>query len=260
MFPLPRVLYAMSHDGLLFEFLCSIHPGTLTPLLATLCSGIFAGIMAAIFNVDQLIDMMSIGTLLAYTIVAICVLILRYRDPNPVMYEQPTVDRPSAMASIKDVFNLTMIKYPSRSSENISCWALAIYIVATAGLCVTLVSAEDALVEGQAGVIVLMCCLAAVMVITVFIVHRQPQAQTPLAFKVPFLPLLPCISILINFYLMCKLDINTWIRFGVWLFIGMMIYIFYSIPNSVEGMKSRLAANAMPTQVKTPPPAESTRI
>jgi Amino acid transporters len=43
MFPLPRILYAMANDGLLFRFLASIHPQTKTPLLATLLSGLLAG-------------------------------------------------------------------------------------------------------------------------------------------------------------------------------------------------------------------------
>lgn len=43
MFPLPRVLYAMASDGLLYEFFSHIHPSTKTPLLATLVSGVFAG-------------------------------------------------------------------------------------------------------------------------------------------------------------------------------------------------------------------------
>ena len=43
MFPLPRILYAMANDGLLFRSLASIHPRTKTPLLATLLSGLLAG-------------------------------------------------------------------------------------------------------------------------------------------------------------------------------------------------------------------------
>jgi heme/copper-type cytochrome/quinol oxidase subunit 2 len=38
---------------------------------------------------------------------------------------------------------------------------------------------------------------------------------------------------------MMKLDIHTWIRFGVWLLIGLLIYVFYSMENSVEGRKQR---------------------
>lgn len=78
MFPLPRVIYAMAKDGVIFKKLAKIHDRTQTPLVATLLSGLFSGVMAALFNLEQLIDMMSIGTLLAYTIVAVCVLILRY--------------------------------------------------------------------------------------------------------------------------------------------------------------------------------------
>ncbi|XP_046678713.1 cationic amino acid transporter 3 isoform X1 [Homalodisca vitripennis] len=262
MFPLPRVLYAMAHDGILFDFFCLIHPSTQTPVLATLASGVFAGIMAAVFNLDQLIDMMSIGTLLAYTIVAICVLVLRYRDPNPVMYEVPMVERSngnsarpeiqaSTISSLKDIFNLSMMKYPSRTSEMISYWALASYIVLSAVFCITLVNVEDFLANGTVWAITVVSVLALCMVIILLILHRQPQAQENLNFKVPLLPLIPCLSICINLYLMAKLDIHTWIRFGIWLFVGMLIYIFYSIPNSMEGIKAKQAKAESKSQNKS---------
>lgn len=78
MFPLPRVLYAMGSDGLIFRCLAEVHPRFKTPLLSTFVSGICAGVFAMMFNITELADMMSIGTLLAYSLVAISVLILRY--------------------------------------------------------------------------------------------------------------------------------------------------------------------------------------
>ena len=67
----------MSSDGLLFRWLADIHPKFQTPLRATILSGVFTGLMATFFDLKNLVDMMSIGTLMAYTIVAVCVVVLR---------------------------------------------------------------------------------------------------------------------------------------------------------------------------------------
>lgn len=250
-FCIPRILYSMGRDGLLFAFLGAVHPSWFTPANATYAGGIMAGVMAAIFNLEQLIDMMSIGTLLAYTIVSICVLLLRYRDPNPVMYEHPMngATKPditsSTMNWLKQVFNLSMMKYPSRTTEIIADWTIALFIIFVVVLCVGLGNAEDALAAGSSPAIIFITAMTVLSVLFLFILYRQPQAQTNLAFKVPWVPLIPCLSILMNFYLMVKLDYQTWIRFGIWLFLGMLIYIFYSIPNSVEGIKDKIVKEEM---------------
>ncbi|TGZ58178.1 hypothetical protein CRM22_009692 [Opisthorchis felineus] len=76
-FPLPRILYAMSSDGLLFRFFGKISKRFKTPVLGTLISGLLAGVLSAVISLKDLVDMMSIGTLLAYSLVAVSVLILR---------------------------------------------------------------------------------------------------------------------------------------------------------------------------------------
>jgi amino acid transporter len=124
MFPLPRVLYSMSSDGIIYKFMSHVCAKNGSPIVATIVSGILTGIMALIFDLQQLIDMMSIGTLLAYTIVAICVLVLRYHESNPVAGQHANVPISTVC---KQIFNLNFIKEPNSISSLVAKWALLVF-------------------------------------------------------------------------------------------------------------------------------------
>lgn len=87
-----RVLYTMAHDGLLPKWVGSIHPRFRTPWLVTMATGVLVAFLAAFFNISFLGELVSLGTLLAFTIVCLGVWVMRKKQPDvPRPFRTPWV-------------------------------------------------------------------------------------------------------------------------------------------------------------------------
>jgi APA family basic amino acid/polyamine antiporter len=87
-----RVFYSMARDGLLPPFVSRVHPRFRTPWLTSIVTGVGVAIFSAIFSVRDAGSLCSIGTLLAFVIVSVGVLVLRVREPNlPRKFTTPWV-------------------------------------------------------------------------------------------------------------------------------------------------------------------------
>jgi basic amino acid/polyamine antiporter, APA family len=128
-----RVWYAMSRDRLLPDVFSRVHPRFRTPAFATWVAGFLVAIPAGLFDVGTFAEMSNIGTLFAFVLVSIGVIVLRYKEPER---------------------------------------------------------------------------------------HR--------GFRVPFGPVIPVLSVLFCVLLMAGLPTKTWLRFFVWLIIGLFVYVLYS--------------------------------
>ena len=136
-----RVFFAMSRDGLLPASFARVSPRTGTPVRVTVTTGIVVAVISALVPLSELAELVNIGTLFAFILVAIGVVILRRTRPD-----------------------------------------------------------------------------------------------LPRSFKTPLVPVLPIASVLASFYLMLNLPAATWIRFAIWLVIGLVVYGLYGARRSRVGL------------------------
>ena len=87
-----RIFYCMARDGFLWPLFGEVHPKFRTPHRGTIVTGIIAAVLAALFPLDVLADLVSIGTLLAFVVVCIGIMMLRVSAPNaPRPFRTPFV-------------------------------------------------------------------------------------------------------------------------------------------------------------------------
>ncbi|XP_072120152.1 cationic amino acid transporter 2-like [Mobula birostris] len=255
MFPLPRILFAMARDGLLFKALAKLSKRQ-TPVLATITAGSISAIMACLLDLKALVDMMSIGTLLAYTLVAICILVLRYQ-PDPSFEAEIEMfnglqisETPKQGSSLKLL--ILPLQFPTKRSSIIVTYCVGLIVVLIcilSGMMTYGLKTITATTIGSVGFFVPVI-LASIFI--VFVIWRQPQNQKKAMFMVPCLPFLPIFSISINIYLMAQMSVATWIRLSIWLAIGLLIYFCYGIQHSVVGQQLRGHSASSPVEIARP--------
>ena len=77
-----RLFYSMSRDGLLPPIFMSVHKKFRTPDFSTIVTGVFVAFFAAFMSIDEMVDLCNIGTLFAFILVCIGIMILRVKEPN----------------------------------------------------------------------------------------------------------------------------------------------------------------------------------
>ncbi|XP_078177769.1 cationic amino acid transporter 2, vacuolar-like [Carex rostrata] len=259
--PQPRILMAMARDGLLPPFFSDVNQRTQVPVKSTVLTGICAAVLSFFMEVSQLAGMVSVGTLLAFTIVAVSILILRYVPPNEVPLPsslRESIDSVSLRFSsqeesekfdgikelplggtseekdpllVKEIYGYEINEEKRRKLAAMSIAFVVVgVLILTASASATFLSSFPRYFGCVAGGLLLLTGLGVLSYIDQDD-GRHSFGHTG-GFICPFIPLLPILCILINTYLLINLGGDTWGRVSIWLLIGAIVYIFYGRTNS----------------------------
>ena len=162
--------------------------------MGTILTGIFTAAVAFFMTLDALAEAISIGTLMAFSLVCAGVMMLRYMGGPGVRKYIPIslIIAFMAVSFLSAMFFIHSDVVPLPVSIVFGVLAIVIFIA----LCF------------------------------------MKTYNIPTTFKCPLVPFVPCVGIAINMYMLAGLKSAAWIRLGVWLVIGLLIYGLYGIWNS----------------------------
>jgi APA family basic amino acid/polyamine antiporter len=78
----PRIFFSMARDGLLPRSFAKVHPRFRTPHVTTILTGVAVGVCAMFTSIDEMVDLTNIGTLFAFVLVCVGIIVLRRREPE----------------------------------------------------------------------------------------------------------------------------------------------------------------------------------
>lgn len=196
----PRIWMSMSRDGLLPKKFSAIHPRFKTPAFSTIVTGLVVGIPSLFMNFTEVTDLTSIGTLFAFIVVCAGVLTFKPEDNHQ-----------------KGLFKITYIngKY---IIPVMFLTGLILFFIFNKESFIAIFSFNAPWDVSKHNIPYL-----AFFAITLWVVIRTYLKNYSL---------IPVLGLLTNLYLMTQLGFTNWMRFVIWLFIGLIIYISYSYRKS----------------------------
>ena len=118
----------MAHDGLLWKSFAKTHPKYQTPHVTTIVTGCFSGLFAGLFPIGLLGELVSIGTLLAFVIVSIGIIILRKSEPDaPRAFRTPWVPFVPILGAIVSL--MLMLSLPKDTWYRLIGWMLIGFVI-----------------------------------------------------------------------------------------------------------------------------------
>ncbi|CAJ0605256.1 unnamed protein product [Cylicocyclus nassatus] len=247
-FALPRCVYAVADDGLIFSCLATVNKATQVPLNAIIVFTILNAILALVFDLEALVEFLSIGTLLAYSVVSASVLLLRYQ-PAPIGNDPDKLDAGGTFKHwVPMRYYLESIPTGRTISIAVSTLVFSYFWLAF--------SFRLGLYSTAGGYISIGFSILLIIVTLIFI-HGHKQNSLDLSFRVPFVPIIPALGLLVNCFMMAYLAYLTWVRFFIWMGIGLVIYFFYGMRNSKEGQRKRNITDTMVSAIDTRSPEKS---
>jgi APA family basic amino acid/polyamine antiporter len=127
----PRIFYAMARDGLLPSWAAKVHPKFRVPHITTVATGVIVAVGSLFMDENEIYDLTNIGTLSAFALVCVGVLVLRYTDPNrPRPFRVPAAWLVCLVGAAACVY--VMAGLPVRAWQRFAVWlavGLALYFV-----------------------------------------------------------------------------------------------------------------------------------
>jgi len=199
----PRIWMSMSRDGLLPPVFSKLHKKYRTPSFATIVTGFLVAIPALFLNLTEVTDLTSIGTLFAFILVSGGVLILHPRGNQ---------------SADKKGFN---VPYVNSRLYLLPMWIVILLIIqfSAPGFLSGIFNGSNHVAKGFHNQLPMYVFIIVAIITTIYAVVRQWS-------------LIPVLGLITNLYLMSELGITNWMRFLVWLVIGLALYFLYGIRHS----------------------------
>jgi amino acid transporter len=175
----------MAQDGLVFRSLGKVSEKYKTPVVGTLYAALVTGLFGATFDLQALVNMLSIGTLLAYTVVAISTIMLRFSDVQmaPMICEtakeSSNLLRPGYNVTPKDLFrqvlNLNRPKYPNMISMSVVSILIVLYCLSALGLSLVTLYAKDLIINKDPVAITWLVIFGLISILLLILISIQPR-------------------------------------------------------------------------------------